>query len=87
MKPANIRIDLMENWKGFDQRESWLLISLMIMTASLIHIVGELSLLVAGGGHPLVVGGGHGGRVRGVQASLQQSIANDQKNVSSICTN
>ncbi len=42
------------------------------MTASLIHIVSEFCLLVSGGRHPLVVRGGDGGRVRGVQAGLQQ---------------
>ena len=38
----------------------------------LVHVVGQLSLLVAGGGHPLVhVGAGHLWRVRGVEAGLK----------------
>ena len=49
-----------------------IMVSLMILTASLIHIVSEFRLLVSGGGHPLVVRGGDGGRVRGVQTGLQQ---------------
>lgn len=38
----------------------------------LVHVVGQLSLLVAGGGHPLVhVGARHLWRVRGVEAGLK----------------
>ena len=38
----------------------------------LVDVVGQLGLLVARGGHPLVhVGAWHRGRVRGVEAGLQ----------------
>ena len=40
----------------------------------LVDVVGELGLLVAGGGHPLVAVAGHGGRVRRVEASLQSGL-------------
>ena len=39
----------------------------------LVHVVGQLSLLVPSGGHPLVhVGAGHLWRVRGVEAGLKR---------------